>query len=223
MQEPMTIKTMMRAIKNGNANATIIINGRIQRPDKSPDSDGSLGERSNGGFYQLGNGSGNNPGGGGSEPGDEDDGTTTVRAGGRQEDRGREFTLVKSSDIIIQTFSGKNPSNNPYLPFNKSLERLIYNQGADGERLLELLEEAEAYGATKFDNSKLKELIELCPKAIEYIRALMPLLLNYITSIAKVMVEHGVDNGFEAWRRLYHHHYPLQRISGRYPCKSYIL
>ena len=23
------------------------------------------------------------------------------------------------------------------------------------------------------------------------------------------MIEHGVDNGFDAWRRLYHHHIPL--------------
>ena len=136
---------------------------------------------------------------------------TASRGGGRNEDRGKEFILVKSNNILIQTFSGKNLNTNPYLPFNESLKRLIYNQGIDGERLLEILEEVEGYGATKFDNTKLQELIKACPKAAEYNRALLSLLLNYTTSIAKGMVEHGVDIGFDAWRRLYHHHIPLAK------------
>ena len=65
------------------------------------------------------------------------------------------------------------------------------------------------YGAIRFDNNKLKELIKARPKAAEYNRAILSSLLNVTTSLAKGMIEHGVDNGFGAWRRLYHHHIPL--------------
>ena len=66
----MIIKSIMRTIKDGGTtNTTTIVNGRIQRPDKSPDSDDSPGERSNGGgFYQVGKGNGNYLGGNGSDP-----------------------------------------------------------------------------------------------------------------------------------------------------------
>ena len=37
----------------------------------------------------------------------------------------------------------------------------------------------------------------------------MSRLLNYTVSIAKGVVEHGVDNGFDAWRRLHDHRIPL--------------
>ena len=127
-------------------------------------------------------GSGNNPNGDNGDDGDDGDdnnGRTTCRVAGRGDDRSREFSLVKSSNIIIQTFSGKNLNNNPYLPFNKSLKRLIYNQGADGEELLEILEGVEKFGATKFDNTKLQALRKQYPKATEYNRAITSLLLNY--------------------------------------------
>lgn len=157
----------------------------------------------------MGLGNGSNGGGDGDEPDNEDNCTTTNRMGGHSEDRGREFTFVKSSNIVIRTFSGKNFNINPYMPFNKSLRRFIYNQGADGERLLEVPNGVEDYGATKFDNGKLKDMVKMYPKVAEYNRAIMSLFLNYTTSFAKGMVEYGVDNDFDAWRRIYHHHVPL--------------
>ena len=209
-QRPHNIKDIMTIIKTGGiVNNVIIINGRINRPENTTESEESPRERSNGGgFHQLGNGGGSNHGDGGDGPGGS--GTTTEsRGGGRSDDRGREFTLVKSSNISIQTFSGKNLNSNPYIPFNKSRKRLIYNQGADGEILLEILDEVEGYGAIKFDNAKLPELIQARPKAVEYNGVTPSLSFNYTTGIAKGMVEHGVDNGLDARRRLYHHHIPL--------------
>ena len=169
--------------------------------DDSPDDN-----RQGNNIYQIGN---NYPNGGGGDDGVDSGTSATVRAGGRADDRGREFSLVKSSIIIIQIVSGKNLNSNPYLPFNKSLKSLICNQGADGEQLLDILEGVEKYGATKFDNIKLQILLQTYPKAAEYNRAIVSLLLNYITSLAKGMVEHGVENGFDAWRRLYNHYIPL--------------
>ena len=216
----------MATIKNGGAvnnnittngeraDSATITNGYLSRKSQTPNSDDSPDGYNGGGINNLGNGGGNNNGDGGDEPGSGSTNTAN-RYGGKGEDRGREFILVKSNNIIIQTFSGKNLSSNPYLPFNKSLKRLTYNQGADGEHLLEILEEVEGYGATKFDNGRLQELIRARPKAAEYNRALLCLLLKYTTSIAKGMVEHGVDNGFDAWRRLYHHHIPLAEDLGK--------
>ena len=88
-------------------NNVTITNGCIQRQNRTPDSEDSPSDRSNGGgFYNLGNGGGNNPGGDGGELGN--GGVTTAgRNGDRYENRSREFTLVKSSNILIQTFSGK--------------------------------------------------------------------------------------------------------------------
>ena len=185
-----------------------ITNGVFHRNTRSPDSDDSPdGGDSGNGINNLNSGNANNPNGDDGDDGDDSGGTnTTIRAGGRFDERGREFSLVKSSNIIIQVFSGKNLNNNPYLPFNKSLKRLIYNHGADGEQLLEILEGVEKYGSTKFDNDKLKLLLVQYPKVAEYNRAIKSSLLNYTTSIAKGMVEYGVDNGFDAWRRLYNHY-----------------
>ena len=214
-----TIKDIMAGLQNGtgiggtttqNTNTqrgTTIHNGTIRRDKGSPESDDSPNDRNCGnGLYQMGN---NNPNGGDGDDGDDNGVSTTFRAGGRSDERGREFSLVKSSNIIIQTFSGKNLHSSPYLPFNKSLRRLIYNQGADGEQLLEILDSVEKYGAMKFDNEKLKILTSKYHKVSEYNRAIKSLLLNYTTGIAKGMVEHGVENGLDAWRRLYHHYIPL--------------
>ena len=120
-----------------------------------------------------------------------------------------EFTLVKSSNIAIPTFSGSNLNSNPYLPWHKATRRLIYIQGEDGELLLVILTEVETWGGTTFNEEQLKEMARQYPKVAEYNRAIMSVLLNYITGIAKGMVEYGVENGFDAWRRLYHHYLPL--------------
>ena len=182
------------------------MSGIICSPDRSPQSVDSPEDRENRGDLNR-----VEKGNGGGDDGDDDDpdgniATTMARSGWRFDDRGREFSLAKFSNIIIQTISGKNLHRNPYLPFNKSFKRLIYNQGVDGERLLEILEDIETHGATQYDNNRLKELAEVCPKAMEYNRAIMFPLFNYIISIAKGMVEHVVENGFDAWRRLYHNH-----------------
>ena len=97
----------------------------------------------------------------------------------------------------------------PYLPFYKAIKRLIYNQGDDGELLLDFLTLVEKCGANTFDYAQLAELVRQCPRAAEFNRAIMSVLLNYITGNAKAMVEYGIANGFDAWRRLYHHYLPL--------------
>ena len=207
--KPVDVKSAMAMIKDGNTiiKPPTITNIALAKRERSPESEESPG--SHGGFFNLGQGNGSGPSGNGDNP-DDGNGTNTIgRAQDRHEDRGREFILSKSSSIIIQSFSGKSLSSNPYLPFNKYLKRLIYNQGAEGEQLLQILEGVEKYGAFKFDNNKHAELAKSYPTAYEYNRARMSLLLNYTTSLAKGMVEHGVDNGVGAWRRLYHHHIPL--------------
>ena len=55
-----------------------------------------------------------------------------------------EFTLVKSSNIPINTFSGSNVNTYPDLPFYKFIEGLVYNQGGDGELLLDVHTQVEA-------------------------------------------------------------------------------
>ena len=85
----------------------------------------------------------------------------------------------------------------------------MYNHGAEGDNLLEVIEEIETYGATTFDNDKRQGLARLYPKVAEYNWAIMFRLLNYITSIAKGMVEHGVEHGLDAWRWVYHRHIPF--------------
>ena len=62
---------------------------------------------------------------------------------------------------------------NLYIDFENGYFRKVYNQCIDGEKLFELLEGIEGYGATKFDNTKLQEFIKICPKAAEYNRALL--------------------------------------------------
>ena len=117
-QDSIDIKIVMSGIKRGEvATKTKIVNACIQRPNRSPDSDDSLGEYSNGGgVYPLGRGhdSGSNNGGDGDDPeGDEDGQQIANKISGRPDDRGREYILVRSSNIIIQTFGGKNLNSHP--------------------------------------------------------------------------------------------------------------
>ena len=208
MQSPLIIRNMMAYRQHGSTlGGPSITNGIPRRKDKSPDPDDSPEDRNNG--NSVYNFNKDNSTGGGGDDGDANGVPTAVRVGGRFEDRGREFSLVKFSNIIIQVFSGKNLNNNFYLPFNKSLTPFIYNKGVDGERLLEILESVEKFGVTNFDDVKLKVLFGQYPKAAEYNRAITPLLRNYTTGIATGMVEHGVEKGFDAWRRLCHHYIPL--------------
>ena len=108
VQNPVAMKTLLHNINIGTTNNnTVIVNGNIRRPNRSPASDDSPGDRNNGGdSNRVENGNG------GGDDGDDDPTGITIntmaRAGGRFEDRSWEFSLVKSSNIIIQTFSGKN-------------------------------------------------------------------------------------------------------------------
>lgn len=47
------------------------------------------------------------------------------------------------------------------------------------------------------------------PKAEEFNRAVDAALLNWISGIAKGLVQHNVANGLDAWRKLYHRYIPL--------------
>ena len=106
-------------------------------------------------------------------------------------------------------FSGVNLNTKPYMPFNKAVRKLIKAQGPKGVVLLTILDEVEKYGDEPFDNDRLLALIEQYPKATEYNLAIQNVLENYTTDIAEGMIRYGVYNGFDAWRRLFHHYVPM--------------
>ena len=91
------------------------------------------------------------PGGNGNNVGDNNYGRNTRRG---------EFMLVKASNITVATFTGTNLTANPYLQFYKSMRRLIYSQGEDGEILLKLLTAIEKKGAATFTNEQLEEEVK---------------------------------------------------------------
>ena len=195
---------------------TIISNGIIRRPMQPPNIDSSSDSGGNGYNAPYINNVGVDNGGQGNGGGDDEPGDSGTGGGKGQMRKGfgycnkrMEFTFVKSSNITINTFSGSNFNAYPYLPFCKSTKRLIYNQGDDGEILLDILTQVETWGAESLDNAKLAELARQHPKASEFNRAIMSVLLNYISGNAKAMVEYGADNGFDAWRRFYNHYLPL--------------
>ena len=195
---------------------TTINNGVTKRSKRSPNTDSSseCGDINNNTPYlnNVGIGSGNRGNGGGNDDlgdGSNGSGEGSMGRGYGYGTKRMEFTLVKSSNIAINTFSGSNLSTQPYLLFHKAIKRLIYNQGDDGELFLDILIQVEKYGAQQFGNAQLAELTRQCPKAGEFNRARMFVSLNYTSGNAKAMVEYGIENGFDAWRRLYHHYLPL--------------
>ena len=74
---------------------------------------------------------------------------------------------------------------------------------------MDIITQVEKWGGDTFINQQLKETTRQYLKAAEYNRAIMSVFLNYTAGIAKGMVEYGVENGFDAWRRLYHQYVPL--------------
>lgn len=76
-------------------------------------------------------------------------------------------------------------------------------QGCDGDGLLKILDHVESCGDNKFIATNLKALYDVYPKAYEYARAVYAALLNWTEGAAQGLVEHGCENGFDAWRRLY--------------------
>ena len=75
--------------------------------------------------------------------------------------------------------------------------------------LIQILEDVERYGAQPYDKDKFAALAQQCPRAYEYNVAIQNVLENYTTDIAEGMVRYGIHNGFDAWRRLFHHYVPL--------------
>ena len=135
-------------IKSANAvlkiSITTIRNGVTRRPIQPPNTDSSSDYTGNGYNTPYINNVGLGSGGQG-----DDDGGDGHGGGGNGRGKGQmgkkgfgygnkrfEFTFVKSSDTTINSFSGNNLNTNPDLPFYKSIKRLIYNQGDDGELLL---------------------------------------------------------------------------------------
>ena len=201
-----TIKNVPRGNK-----IIIFAAGVIRRPVHSPNTDtSSEGGGSNGeGVYQLANGGGDPEGDGGGGPNGDGSGVGTTGRNYGYANKRHAFKLVKSSNIAISAFSGSNLNNHPHLPFHKSMRRLIYNQGEDGDFLLDILTQVETWGGDTFTNEQLKETTRQYLKAAAYNGAITSVLLNYATGIAKWMVEYGVENGFDAWRRFYHHYLPF--------------
>ena len=182
---------------------TIISNGIIRRPRRSPYSDSSsdYGDIGNNIPYinniGMGNGGRGNGGGDKDDPGDGGvgSGKGAMGKGFGLGNRRMEFPLVKSSNIIITNFSGSNRNAQPFLPLYKSIKRLIYNPGDDGELPFDILSQVEKCGSETFSNARVNGFTRQCPKAAEFNRAIMSVLVNYTSGNAKAMVEYGTENG----------------------------
>ena len=75
--------------------------------------------------------------------------------------------------------------------------------------LLEIVTQVESWGAETFASVQLVEMTRQYPRAAEFNRVVMLVLLNYTSGNAKGMAEYGAENGFDAWRRRCHHYLPL--------------
>ena len=114
-------------------------------------------------------------------------------------------------NIVIQNFSGTNFTIQFYLHSTRSIRKLIEAQGKNGLVLLKIFDYVETDGAKPFTNAKLDVLVQQYPRAAECNVAIQNVLENYTSDIAEGMVRFGVCNGFDAWRRVYHHYIPLSR------------
>ena len=185
---------------------TITAIGRIQRLAASPNSDES--PNSDGGLFQLSgvaaNGEGQDDGGGdgGGAPG----GNNMINSGNTTYTNSKELMLVNPRNVIVQTFSGTNLHNRPYMPFNKAMRKLIRAQGGDGELLLNIFDQVEEWGSTPFNNDKFSALVSHYHIVTQFNNAIQAALENYTTGVAECMVRYGVLNGLDAWRRLYNHY-----------------
>lgn len=142
-------------------------------------------------------------------PHDDDDYQQTINRVMNYNYRSSQFIFVKSTNTVVPTFGGTHLNTNPYMLFYKSLRTLTYSQGEDGELLLEILDEIEKCSKDAVTSTQLKELTKIYLKVAEFNRAMLTALLIYTTGIIKGMVEYGVHNGRDAWRRLFHHYLPL--------------
>ena len=179
---------VMNAKGVDGTSTTTINNGAIRRPKRSPNTDPSseYGDIGHNTLYlnNVGIGSGNKGNGGGDDDlgdGSNGSGKGAMARGHGYGNKRIGFTLVKSSNIAISTFSGSNLSTQPYLLFHKTIKRLIYIQGDDGELLFDIPTQVENCGAQPFGSAQLTELARQCTKAGKFNRAPMSVLLNYTT------------------------------------------
>lgn len=70
------------------------------------------------------------------------------------------------------------------------------------------MDHIEKYGEVNFTNIKLKARVDIHPKAYEYARVVNAALLTWTEGVAHGLVEHGCDNGLDAWRCLYNRYLP---------------
>ena len=186
-----------------------IIAGSIYDPPRSPSGGGTpYSPEATGSIYQLGGGGGPPGGDGGGEDDEGVNGDDNNWNGGRHGRDYREFSLVSPNKVVVPILSGINLQNKPYMPFNKAVRRLIQTQGPRGVVLLSILDDVETYGAEPHDDDKLQRLIALNPRAREYNIAIQNVVENYTTDIAEGLIKYGVHNGFDAWRKLFHHYVP---------------
>ena len=162
---------------------------------------------SGGGINNFANGDGEDNGGHGSfgDPNGGDNNIVQNKFGSKDDGddrKRREFLPVKASNTTITVFTGFNLNNNFYIPFNKAISKSIFTQGGDGEALLNILDHVETYGDDKFMSIHLRALTDGCPRVYEYVRVVNVALLNLTGGVAQGVVEHGCDNGLDAWRRL---------------------
>ena len=117
--------------------------------------------------------------------------------------------MVNPRNVVINVFTGKNLSSNPYMALNNSTRRLILSQGEDGDQLLAILNYVETYGANKFTDEHLANLKLQSSQAGEFDRVIRSTLLNWTSGIAHDVIKYGVCGGLDAWRKLYNKHMPL--------------
>ena len=81
--------------------------------------------------------------------------------------------------------------------------------GQEGEEVVVILDAVERRDNRKYTTSDSAKLTLKVPKAIEYDRSIKVALLNWTSGIAQGLVEHGIECGFDAWRKLYNRYVPL--------------
>ena len=80
-----------------------------------------------------------------------------------------------------------------------------------------MLGKVEALEAIKYTNEQLQVMISRCAKVAEFDTGVKSALLNWTMGTANSFVRRIIDNGSDAWRKLYHRYVPfaddLQHIS----------
>lgn len=161
------------------------------------------------------------PGGGdGGDAGAHDD-DNNMEGGRYGRDCHRDFTVVSPSEVVILMFSRTNVQNKFYMQFNKAGRNFNKAQGPKGVLLLDIPDDVEKYNAETYGNDNLEVFISQCPRAREYNTVIQTVLENYTIGAAEGSITYGVQNGFDAWRRLFHHRVPFAADSQQLFIYSY--